>query len=81
MKPQPLEPLYTLKVAADLIPFRSVEALRVYLCRHPQDFPGRYRRFKHGYQRFLTHTECLKIRHDTVKSFQWPLHKRRNPGS
>src|SRR3970282_2577276 len=68
-----LEQLYTLEVAAELIPFPSYAALVLWLGRHKSEFPGRYR-FTHKPgqrlgsvpQRMLTHSECVRIRKMTV---------------
>ncbi len=60
-QPAALEPLYTLKVAAALIPFPTAHALLVYLKRH--GFPKRYRRGSHrGRVRLVTHSECVQLR-------------------
>ena len=66
--PLPLEPLFTLKVAAEIIPFPSVEALRQWLYRHRDEFPARYRRTSKGttHIRLLTATECRTIQTQTL---------------
>lgn len=63
-----LEPLYTLKVAAELIPWRNPDALRKWLQRHPE-FPARYQpRTRTCWLRMLTESECLRIREMVVKT-------------
>ena len=59
-----LEPMYSTKVAAELIPM-NYRTMMHYILEHPTDFPARYH---HGLgqigpaERMLTETECLKIR-------------------
>jgi len=62
-----LEPLYPLKVAAEMIPTASVEALRTYLQRRKDQYPPRYLRTRYGYARLLSLSECIAIRKDLVK--------------
>jgi hypothetical protein len=66
--PEPLEPLYTLRVAATLIPVTTLSNLYSYLSRHADQFPPRYQRLRRGYTRLLTQSECARIREDLVKS-------------
>ena len=63
----PIEPLYPLRVAAELIPMSSVVALYSYLQTRKDQFPPRYRRARRGYMRLLTESEVLRIRADVVK--------------
>lgn len=63
----PLEPLYTLRVAVEMIPFPSLTALTSYLGRHADEYPPRYRRARRGYVRLLTLTECARLRAAVVK--------------
>jgi hypothetical protein len=62
-----LEPMFTLAVAAERIPFPSVPALRTWLWRHRQDFPGRYRQSGHTNMRLLTLGELAEIRRRTIR--------------
>ena len=64
---EPLEPLYTLKVAAEMIPMRCLQSLRSFLFSHRTDFPPRYRRAPRGYVRLLSLSECHRIRAIVVK--------------
>lgn len=69
--PQPLEPLYTLKVAAELIPYYGTsEALGAWLRRYR--FPKRYTHVGRGKRRMrlLSHSELLAIRQALVKEIQ-----------
>ena len=61
-----LEPLYTLKVAAEVIPFTSVNTLSQFLFKHKGLFPPRYRKYRHFAVRLLTEGEIKKIREMTV---------------
>jgi len=63
----PLEPLYTLKVAAERIPFRSAKALKDWLYKRPDAFPPRYQYGRyHRLTRLLSLAECTQIRTMTV---------------
>lgn len=63
----PLEPLYTLKVAAAMIPMTSVGTLRAWLYRHRTQFPARYQRIQYGRLiRLVSHNECIRIRSMTI---------------
>lgn len=57
-----IEPLYTLKVAAELVPMPSIPALDQFLNRNKPEFPARYRRTRWYEERLLTESEILKIR-------------------
>lgn len=63
------EPRYTLAEAVRLIPMPSVNALRVYLHRHPELAELRYRAFDRGRhpRRLLTESEIETIRKRAVK--------------
>lgn len=63
----PLEPLYTLPEAARLAGFRSIDALRMYLSRHPDVAGRRYRRSDGC--RMLTEREIRWLRQEAVKGF------------
>lgn len=65
----PIEPLFTMEVAAELIPFPSVSALYNWLHNHRETFRPRYQRSRgpsgRGFVkqfRMITHTEILLIR-------------------
>ncbi len=71
-----IEPLYSLDVACELIPFPSKPALYNFLSNHRAEFPGLYRRqggttmARCGFeQRFLTESEILLIREMTLHDF------------
>lgn len=59
-----LEPLYTLRQAADLVPTTSVAALRQFLYRHRGEYPARYYLVGRGKRRhrLLSQSEILRIR-------------------
>ncbi|MDR4493756.1 MAG: hypothetical protein R3B74_04915 [Nitrospirales bacterium] len=60
--PLPVEPLYDLKVAANLIPMHY-PSLRKLLSRHKAQFPARYRRSTGGRRiRLLSASEIRRIR-------------------
>ena len=66
-----LEPLYTLKVATQLIPMSSVPVLQEWLRRHAPEWPRRYvwrGRVKRR-MRMLSQSELLIIRDHVVKTF------------
>lgn len=59
----PLEPLYRLEVAAELVPFGTLAGLYMFLSRHKEEFPGRYMQTYGGRQvRMLYASEIRKIR-------------------
>lgn len=67
----PLEPLYTLRVAAELIPYPgSVRNFRDWLYRHRDQFPGRYQRRRNSYFRLLSNSELHAIRDMLVKDIR-----------
>lgn len=66
-----LEPLYSLEVAAELIPMTSIQTLYVFLGKHKDKFPARYRnggavpvngRMMARQQRLLSESEIIRIR-------------------
>ncbi len=65
---EPIEPLYDVRNAAELIPYRPSDNLLAWLNRRKEEFPARYRvvhlgsRARQTRVRVLTHTEVLKIR-------------------
>ena len=68
-----IEPLYSLAVACELIPMPTMASLYIFLSKHPNEFPGRYRRHggphiaRRGFEtRLLTESEILKIREMTI---------------
>ena len=66
----PLEPLYTLAVACELIPMPSVRALSMFLWKRKEQFEGRYRRYVGSRsQRLLSLSEIKRIRDMTVTGF------------
>ena len=65
-----IEPLYTLRVACELIPMPSIGALYQFLMRNKAEFPARYHRSRDPWPfgaeiRFLTESEILRIREMT----------------
>jgi len=64
-----LEPLYTLAVAVQLIPFTSTRYLREWLYRHRDEFPRRYQIIGFRRARLLSLSECQRIRAYVVKEF------------
>ncbi len=59
------EPLFDLETARMLIPMVSVNALRVFLSKHKEEFPPRYRRstaYYRSMKRLLTASEIERIR-------------------
>lgn len=73
MSPTPLEPLYTLKQAAALIPFVSVDALSDWLYKHRHEFGIRTMPFNRRELRVLTLSELQRIRGARVKHVRAPL--------
>ena len=64
----PLEPLYTLKQAAAIIPYRTADLLREWLYRHRDALKvSRYTRVGYRRIRLLTLTELRLIRGMVVK--------------
>jgi hypothetical protein len=65
-----LEPLYTLKQAAELVPMRSVDSLKHWLTNHANDWPRRYRQLGRCRQwvRLLTESELVAIRQRLVRT-------------
>jgi len=61
-----IEPLYTLRVAAELIPCPTIGALYQFLWHHKAEFPPRYRKLHAHEVRLLTESEVLKIREMTL---------------
>jgi hypothetical protein len=57
-----LEPLYTLKVAAELIPFVHVGALADWLYRHRHEFPAHEMPIGRRFLRVLSLSEVSRIR-------------------
>lgn len=69
----PLEPLYTLAEAVDLLPYPAgVGALSDWLYRHRAQFPRRYQRRRHSNVRLLTVSELRRIRRMLVKEIPPP---------
>lgn len=62
-----LEPLYTLRVAAEMIPYPGVRPLRDWLYRHRHLFPRRYQRVGFRTLRLLSLSELVAIRAMVVK--------------
>lgn len=79
-----LEQLYTLEVAAELIPMPSIGALYQFLHKHKEEFPPLYRmtHIPGGGTvdvRFLSHEECIRIR---ALTFKMTTHARKSgPGA
>ena len=62
-----LEPLYSIEVAAELIPVRK-NTLEVFLHRHKDEFPVRMHTGEmRASVRMLTESECLKIREMMIR--------------
>lgn len=59
---QPLEPLYSLKVAVELIPMASMNALYQFLGRHKAEFPPLYYGNGCRMKRMLRRSELVRIR-------------------
>ena len=81
----PVEPLFTLDVAAELIPFGTVEALRGYLKRKHPEWRKFYRVVAHGVgtrilTRFLSAEQIKAIREEVVRE-TWRNPKRALPAS
>ena len=75
----PLEPLYTLAVACELIPMPSLRALSMFLWKHRDEFPGRYRACVKGRrQRLLSLSEAKRIREMTITPYHSRLGCTRN---
>jgi hypothetical protein len=77
----PVEPLFRLDVAAELIPFVSVESLRRYLNRRHPDWKRFYRVIaadgRRVLTRFVTAEQIRILRDETVRS-TWSSPKRRH---
>ena len=74
-----IEPLYTLRVAAELIPFPTAQALYMWLWRHKAEFPPPvYRRGRGIEHRLLTESEILKIREMTLLTGMDSYHGRQS---
>ena len=59
----PVEPLYRLEVAAELVPFPTMNSIYLFLFKHPIEFPPRYMRTFGGRQvRVLLASEVRKMR-------------------
>jgi hypothetical protein len=63
----PLEPLYTLRVAAEMIPCVHVGALKDFLRRHRREFPTRTMPINRRRVRMLYLSEIERIRQLRVK--------------
>jgi hypothetical protein len=76
----PLDPLFRLDVAAELIPFVSAESLRRYLNRRHPDWKRFYRVIQGGGRRtltrFITAEQVRILRDETVRS-TWSSPKRK----
>ena len=76
----PLEPLYTLAVACELIPMPSVRALSMFLWKHRSEFPGSYRTCVRGRrQRLLSLSDVQRIREITITPYHARLGCTRAP--
>jgi len=58
----PIQGMFSAAVAAELIPMPSKAALLLWLGRHKEEFPARYRRRNSRLERILSEEEILKIR-------------------
>jgi hypothetical protein len=77
----PVEPLFRLDVAAELIPFPTVESLRRYLNRRHPEWKRFYRVIagngRRVLTRFVTAEQVRTLRDETVRStWSSPKHKR-----
>jgi hypothetical protein len=76
----PVEPLFTLEVAAEIIPFTSAQSLATYLKRHHKDWQRYYRVIAHGRRRtlmrFVNAEQIKALRSEVVRS-EWRSPKRR----
>jgi hypothetical protein len=76
----PVEPLFRLDVAAELIPFVSAESLRRYLNRRHPEWRRFYRVISGGGRRtltrFITAEQIRILRNETVRS-TWSSPKRK----
>lgn len=63
-----IEPVYSLRVAAELIPMVSAPALRMFLRTRRDIFPPRYKRVGIREVRILYENEILRIREMTFLS-------------
>lgn len=64
-----IEPLFSMEVACELIPFPSMSAMYGWLNRHREEFPARYQKTRPGggkrlqkHMRMISHSEILRIR-------------------
>jgi hypothetical protein len=77
----PVEPLFRLDVAAELIPFVSAESLRRYLNRRHPDWKRFYRVIqangRRTLTRFITAEQVRILRDETVRS-TWSSPKRKS---
>jgi hypothetical protein len=69
MTVEPLEPIYTLRQAADLVPMSSVGALQKWLYRYANHFPRRYRYLGRGHRKFrvLLQSEILAVQATLIR--------------
>jgi len=65
-----IEPIYSLRVAAELIPMQSVSALYQFLHKNKSQFTARYRVGKPP-ERVLSENEILKIRSMVISTDSW----------
>jgi len=73
-----IEPIYSLRVAAELIPMSSTNALYQFLCKHKSQFTARYR-IGRPPERILSESEILKIRSMVISTDSW-WSRRPSPG-
>ncbi len=76
----PVEPLFRIDVAAELIPFATVESLRKYLNRRHPDWRRYYRVIAGNGRRILTRSitaEQVRILRDETVRSTWSSPKRR----
>lgn len=61
--PLPVDPLYTLEMVCELVPFPSMEALYAFLTLHRHELPqARYMRHRHSDIRMMTGAEIAQLR-------------------
>jgi hypothetical protein len=77
----PIEPLFRLDVAAELVPFPTVESLRRYLNRRHPEWQRFYRVIsgsgRRTLTRFVTAEQIRTLRNETVRS-TWNSPKRKH---
>lgn len=77
--PLPVEPLYSLDTAAQLIP-TTPTALKRYIERHKSDLaPPHYRKWRRIWRRMLTASDIVLLRSRLVHAGSYPRRSRPTP--